>query len=84
MASYKIYFLDFFHKNYPSSSRKCLVALQNATCWSVFIKKVDFGAKKNGYQRADSRGTIRFLVRAADVRRWLMPTGEYLKPKINS
>ena len=50
MASYKIYFLDFFHKNYLSSSKKCLVALQNATCWSVFIKKVDFGVKKNGYQ----------------------------------
>ena len=39
MASYKIYFLDFFHKNQPPSSKNCHLALQNATEMAVFVKK---------------------------------------------
>ena len=43
MASYKIYFLDFFHKNHPPSSRNWPSTLQNAIGKPDFIKKVDFG-----------------------------------------
>ena len=42
MASYKIYFLDFFHKNHPPRSKKWHLALQNATKKGVFIEIVDF------------------------------------------
>ena len=46
MASYKIYFLDFFHKNQPPSSKKCHLALQNATEMAVFVKKRVFVGSK--------------------------------------
>ena len=38
MASYKIYFVDFCHKNRTSTHPKSPATLQNATQRDVFIK----------------------------------------------
>jgi hypothetical protein len=40
MASYKIYYLDFCHKNHPFIETKRLAELQNATNKPCFIEKV--------------------------------------------
>lgn len=58
MASYKIYFLDFFHQNHPSCAEKCLVALQNASNNPCFMKKVDFALFLRVLQLAAEHGTI--------------------------
>ena len=42
MASYKIYFLNFCHKNWSPSEVKSLAELQNAIGKAVFMKKVIF------------------------------------------
>ena len=42
MASYKIYFLDFCHKNHPPREEKWHSELQNASVVPCFMKKEDF------------------------------------------
>ena len=42
MASYKIYFLDFCHKNRSSIQPKSPATLQNATWQDIFIENRSF------------------------------------------
>ena len=62
MASYKIYFLDFFHKNSPPSLRNWPLKLQNATCELVFVKKVISDLKKPTLNPALSVEQSHFLL----------------------
>ena len=41
MASYKIYFLNFCHKNQPPRNENRLQKLQNASTNAGFIEKVE-------------------------------------------
>ena len=49
MASYKIYFLIFCHKNQPSSEVKGLNKLQNATVKAFFIEKAVLALLRASY-----------------------------------
>lgn len=41
MASYKIYFLDFFHEKYPSTAENRQNKLQNAISRAYFAQKAE-------------------------------------------
>ena len=62
MASYKIYFLDFFHKNMLSSSKIRPLKLQNAIVEADFMKKVDFGCFLRGCGYSSSVEQLQFLL----------------------
>ena len=46
MASYKIYFLDFCHKNSSSTAANQPAKLQNAIMRAVFMRKVIFSPQR--------------------------------------
>ena len=61
MASYKIYFLDFFHKNMLSSSKIRPLKLQNAIVEADFMKKVILDPKMPSFNPALSVEHSHFL-----------------------
>lgn len=58
MASYKIYFLIFCHKNQPSSEGNGLNKLQNATVKAIFVEKAVLPPHADKLAGVARRGTI--------------------------